>query len=301
MDVNTKNLTVLTASTLGISVVNFPSQCEVRRIAAIRVRALCYGIPKRPFVSLVQERFHYRGEDALSCVRSAVGRTGARWRVMESAGFRTLCISSTRLMNAGSKRPRMMWPRTYNVLIRIILLCFHGLTEFKFCFLAGEHWGTSVETRQRSFALRTLPENPEFQVEVVIKHCSQQTKEKVSRSSTGGEVKPRREPTSWTQDEKTFAEILRNHGKDWRLLHESLPSKSLTQIKTYFQNSKAKLGFPTTEGMGNTGGRGGETYEWKAEDSETNSNNAGSGGPLYHQKFSSVSPSEVDITSHQAQ
>jgi hypothetical protein len=48
MDVNTKNLTVLTASTLGISVVNFPSQCEVRRIAAIRVRALCYGIPKRP-------------------------------------------------------------------------------------------------------------------------------------------------------------------------------------------------------------------------------------------------------------
>jgi nuclear receptor co-repressor 1 len=126
-----------------------------------------------------------------------------------------------------------------------------------------------------------LPENPEFKVQVVIKHCSQQTKEKVSRSSTGGEVKPRREPTSWTQDEETFAEILRNHGKDWRLLHESLPSKSLTQIKTYFQNFKAKLGFPTTEDMGNTGGRGGGTYEQKAEDSDTNSNNAGSGGPLY--------------------
>jgi hypothetical protein len=102
-----------------------------------------------------------------------------------------------------------------------------------------------------------LPENPEFKVQVVIKHCSQQTKEKVSRSSTGGEFKPRREPTSWTQDEETFAEILRNRGKDWRLLHESLPSKSLTRIKTYFQNSKAKLGFPTTEGMGNTGGRRG--------------------------------------------
>ncbi len=132
-------------------------------------------------------------------------------------------------------------------------------------------------------------------------NSAQQTKEKVSRSGTGGEVKPRREPTSWTQDEKeTFAEILRNHGKDWRLLHESLPSKSLTQIKTYFQNSKAKLGFPTTEGMGNTGGRGGGTRKRKAEDSDTNSNNAGSGGPLYHQKFSSVSPSEVDITSHQA-
>ncbi|CAK9229550.1 unnamed protein product [Sphagnum troendelagicum] len=132
-------------------------------------------------------------------------------------------------------------------------------------------------------------------------NSAQQTKEKVSRSGTGGEVKPRREPTSWTQDEKeTFAEILRNHGKDWRLLHESLPSKSLTQIKTYFQNSKAKLGFPTTEGMGNTGGKGGGTRKRKAEDSDTNSNNAGSGGPLYHQKFSSVSPSEVDITSHQA-
>ncbi len=52
--------------------------------------------------------------------------------------------------------------------------------------------------------------------------------------------------------------------------------------------------------MGNTGGRGEGTHERKAEDSDTNSNNAGSGGPLYHQKFSSVAPSEVDITSHQA-
>ncbi|KAG0572956.1 hypothetical protein KC19_VG137600 [Ceratodon purpureus] len=61
------------------------------------------------------------------------------------------------------------------------------------------------------------------------------------REMAGGESKPRREPTSWTQEEKEkFAIILREHGKDWSLLHDNLPSKSLTQIKTYFQNSKAR-------------------------------------------------------------
>ncbi|KAH9310124.1 hypothetical protein KI387_038035, partial [Taxus chinensis] len=65
----------------------------------------------------------------------------------------------------------------------------------------------------------------------------------------GGESKPRREATSWTQDEKEkFVEIIRKHGRDWSLLQENLPAKSLTQIKTYFQNSKAKLGFTAAEG-----------------------------------------------------
>jgi hypothetical protein len=48
---------------------------------------------------LPQERFHYRGEHALSCVRSVVGR-----RVLD--GERRVsdpCISSTRLMSAGAR------------------------------------------------------------------------------------------------------------------------------------------------------------------------------------------------------
>jgi hypothetical protein len=74
-----------------------------------------YGIPKSPaFVVYIP----CRKKDSttvgkmpfLACGPRSVTQEleGARWRVMESAGFRTLCIWSTRLMNAGSKRPRTM-------------------------------------------------------------------------------------------------------------------------------------------------------------------------------------------------
>ena len=36
--------------------------------------------------------------------------------------------------------------------------------------------------------------------------------------------------------------LFRTHGKDWGLLAAALPSKSLAQIKHYFQNYKVKLG-----------------------------------------------------------
>ncbi|XP_057828336.2 uncharacterized protein LOC131039563 isoform X2 [Cryptomeria japonica] len=78
--------------------------------------------------------------------------------------------------------------------------------------------------------------------------CTTQPRSK--GNPNGGESKPRREATSWTQDEKEkFVEIYKKHGRDWSLLQENLPSKSLTQIKTYFQNSKAKLGLTATEGI----------------------------------------------------
>eukprot|EP01018_Ginkgo_biloba_P000823 Gb_13421 [translate_table: standard] len=93
-------------------------------------------------------------------------------------------------------------------------------------------------------------------------------------NASGGESKPRREATSWTQDEKEkFVEIIRKHGRDWSLLQENLPAKSLTQIKTYFQNSKAKLGF--TSGEGTTNIRNAATRKHKVDDSDSSST-------LYH-------------------
>lgn len=82
-----------------------------------------------------------------------------------------------------------------------------------------------------------------------------------------GESKPRREATSWTQDEKEkFVDIIRKHGRDWTLLQESLPAKSMTQIKTYFQNSKAKLGFTAGEG---TNSRSAANRKHKVDDSDS--------------------------------
>ncbi|BBM99462.1 protein MpRR-MYB1 [Marchantia polymorpha subsp. ruderalis] len=105
-------------------------------------------------------------------------------------------------------------------------------------------------------------------------------RERGARLNAAGEFKPRREPTSWTQEEKEkFAEIIRRHGKDWTLLDESLPGKSMTQIKTYFQNSKAKLGFLSTDGLANPGTRGTCNRKRKPEESDTSSN-AGSAGQI---------------------
>lgn len=128
-------------------------------------------------------------------------------------------------------------------------------------------------------------------------HNVQQTREKPGRVGPGGEIKPRREPTSWTQEEKEkFAEIIRKHGKDWTRLHDCLPAKSLTQIKTYFQNSKAKLGLLTPDGLNNPGGRGTGSRKRKADDSDTSSNNVGSLTPMNQQKAGSMSSPDVDVT-----
>ncbi|KAL3700829.1 hypothetical protein R1sor_018851 [Riccia sorocarpa] len=112
-------------------------------------------------------------------------------------------------------------------------------------------------------------------------------RERGARVNAAGEFKPRREPTSWTQEEKEkFAEIIRKHGKDWALLDESLPGKSMTQIKTYFQNSKAKLGFLSGDGLASSGTRSCNRKR-KTEESDTSSN-AGSAGQ--------IGPSKVPIT-----
>uniref|UniRef100_A0A7I4ACZ6 Uncharacterized protein n=1 Tax=Physcomitrium patens TaxID=3218 RepID=A0A7I4ACZ6_PHYPA len=123
---------------------------------------------------------------------------------------------------------------------------------------------------------------------------SMQGREKVGRVG-GGETKSRREPTSWTQEEKEkFADIIRNHGKDWTRLHECLPSKSLTQIKTYFQNSKAKLGLLNAEGVNVPGGRVAGSRKRKVDEAENGSNNVSclsSGNEL---KGGGVSASDMD-------
>lgn len=90
---------------------------------------------------------------------------------------------------------------------------------------------------------------------------------KARGNTSAGESKPRREATSWTQDEKEkFVDIIRKHGRDWTLLQESLPAKSMTQIKTYFQNSKAKLGFTAGEG---TNSRSAANRKHKVDDSDS--------------------------------
>lgn len=126
---------------------------------------------------------------------------------------------------------------------------------------------------------------------------AQQARERVGRVGSG-ETKPRREPTSWTQEEKEkFADIIRNHGKDWTRLHDCLPAKSLTQIKTYFQNSKAKLGLLNPEGLNISVGRGAGSRKRKADDSDTSSNNIGSLTTANEFKSGSALLSDVDVAS----
>ena len=110
------------------------------------------------------------------------------------------------------------------------------------------------------------------------KHMPEMNVGRKVREVTVGEAKPRREPTSWTLEEKgVFAEILGKHGKDWVLLQKSLPSKSLTQIKTYFQNSKARSRFPTSERTVNGAGKGAAGRKRKVEEFETTSKQSNMG------------------------
>jgi len=118
------------------------------------------------------------------------------------------------------------------------------------------------------------------------------------RETAGGEPKPRREPTSWTQEEKEkFAVILQEYGKDWALLHESLPSKSLTQIKTYFQNSKARSRLPASDKL-LTGARSDSANrKRKADDYESTRRAAELALPVKQKVRGSVALPELDSTS----
>ncbi|KXZ52260.1 hypothetical protein GPECTOR_10g891 [Gonium pectorale] len=52
----------------------------------------------------------------------------------------------------------------------------------------------------------------------------------------------------WSQEEKdTFLEVFQIYGRDWARLAEAIPTKSTSQIKTYFHNYKTKLGFDKME------------------------------------------------------
>jgi hypothetical protein len=99
---------------------------------------------------------------------------GARWRVMESAGFRTPCILKHPVDERGLKAPMHDVTSYIQFLICICNeLYFHGLSGCCFFCLTGERRGISVETGQQSFAPRTLPQNPKIKVQVVNKQCSQ--------------------------------------------------------------------------------------------------------------------------------
>ncbi|XP_024387952.1 uncharacterized protein [Physcomitrium patens] len=120
-----------------------------------------------------------------------------------------------------------------------------------------------------------------------------------SREVVGGEPKPRREPTSWTQEEKEkFAVILQEHGKDWALLHESLPSKSLTQIKTYFQNSKARSRLPASDKLLNVARSDVGNRKRKADEFDSTRKAAELALPLKQKVRGNVAPPEFDNSNH---
>ena len=120
-----------------------------------------------------------------------------------------------------------------------------------------------------------------------------------SREMAGAEPKPRREPTSWTREEKEkFAVILQEHGKDWALLHESLPSKSLTQIKTYFQNSKARSRLPTLDKLLNVVRNDGANRKRKADELESTRRDAELALLVNHKVRGHVASPELDSVTH---
>merc|ERR1712157_389146 len=58
----------------------------------------------------------------------------------------------------------------------------------------------------------------------------------------------KRQISYWTQEEKdTFMSTFRQHGRDWKLLSERIPGKTVNQIKTFYQNYKQKLGLDQIE------------------------------------------------------
>ncbi|GAX73612.1 hypothetical protein CEUSTIGMA_g1063.t1 [Chlamydomonas eustigma] len=62
-------------------------------------------------------------------------------------------------------------------------------------------------------------------------------------TGSGGGLWRRKGPSFWSAEEKTaFLEVFKVHGRDWGRLATAVPTKSLTQIKTYYQNYKSKLG-----------------------------------------------------------
>ncbi len=113
--------------------------CAVRkwlwRLGASRARQVSTKKAIRRPYPLPQERFHYRGEDALSCVRSVVGR-----RVLDGEHrVSDPCISSTRLMSAGARCDfiRIIFNKYMHCIIfsrsaRFVLFFFRRGTEGNF-------------------------------------------------------------------------------------------------------------------------------------------------------------------------
>ncbi|BDA48420.1 probable nuclear receptor corepressor 1 at N-terminal half [Coccomyxa sp. Obi] len=61
-------------------------------------------------------------------------------------------------------------------------------------------------------------------------------------------VVAKRQMSLWTEKEKAaFMEAYKLHGRNWARLSEAVPSKTLTQIKNYYQNYKVKLGLDRME------------------------------------------------------
>ena len=60
-----------------------------------------------------------------------------------------------------------------------------------------------------------------------------------SKSNYGKESKG----THWTEKERElFVQCLRKHGKNWEIISQEFPNKTVKQLRNFFQNNKDKLG-----------------------------------------------------------
>lgn len=184
--------------------------------------------------------------------------------------------------------PVSVFSRSQSARIPIICPPYHAVTEANLYLTSGRSARQAKERVNATISCKaTTRDRPQDMHDVHIG--------RKGRETAGGEPKPRREPTSWTQEEKEkFAVILQEHGKDWALLHESFPSKSLTQIKTYFQNSKARSRLPGLDKLLTVVRNDGANRKRKVDEFESTRRAAEVALPVKQNVRGNAAPHELD-------
>ncbi|XP_024380079.1 uncharacterized protein [Physcomitrium patens] len=225
--------------------------------------------------------------------------------VVDQAAAALLGMSETLVDNSGLKRskseakvgtrtsPVSVFSRSQSARLSTSSPPLHAVFETNVCLTSGRNSRQAKERVNSTTSCKpTTRDRPQDMQDA-------QSGRK-GKDTGGGEPKLRREPTSWTQEEKEkFAVILQEHGKDWTLLHQSLPSKSLTQIKTYFQNSKARSRLPAVVKLMNVVRRDGGSRKRKAEGYESSRKAAELGPPFKQKVRANAASHEFDDTTQE--
>lgn len=84
----------------------------------------------------------------------------------------------------------------------------------------------------------TASEKSRTGVRLGARSSSSSSSGRTSRGTT-----PRKSSNKWQPDEKAkYLECFKAVGKDWESIHRSIPTKTVSQIKNFYQNYKRKLG-----------------------------------------------------------